>query len=171
VTGDPPGGRALLVERTGPLVTVQDRGRPGWARSGVSRSGAADRRSLLRANLLVGNTPAAAGLEVLLGGLQVRATAHLVVAVSGAECPLAVDGRAVPRDAVIDLPPGARLSLGTATAGLRAYLAVRGGVAVPAELGSRSRWARPARGPARTSAGGRCSTSRRWARCRDPRTC
>jgi len=147
VTGVPPGGRALAVERTGPLVTVQDRGRPGWARSGVSRSGAADRRSLLRANLLVGNTSSAAGLEVLLGGLHVRATAHLVVAVSGAECPLAVDGRPVPRDAVLDLPPGARLCLGTATAGLRAYLAVRGGVAVPPELGSRSRDTLAALGP------------------------
>jgi biotin-dependent carboxylase-like uncharacterized protein len=128
----------IHVERVGPLVTVQDLGRPGWAHLGVSRSGAADRSALRRANRIVGNVESLAGLEVLLGGLAVRAEGHLVVAVSGAACPLRLDGTPVPGNAVLDLRPGALLEMGPATAGLRAYLAVRGGVEVPAVLGSRS---------------------------------
>lgn len=131
--------RWIHVEQTGPLVTVQDLGRPGWADLGVSRSGAADRGALRRANRLVGNPESAAGLEVLLGGLVVRAEGHLVVAVCGATCPLRLDGRPAAGEAVLDLPPGSRLELGPAPTGLRAYLAVRGGVQVPAVLGSRSR--------------------------------
>jgi len=131
--------RVLEVLRTGPLVTVQDRGRVGLAHLGVSRSGAADRAALARANRLVGNVPAAAGLEVLLGGLEVRAGAHLVVAVTGADCPVTVAGRGEATEAVLDVAAGARLVLGPARRGLRAYLAVRGGVATAPVLGSRSR--------------------------------
>jgi biotin-dependent carboxylase-like uncharacterized protein len=136
--GDQP--RALLVERTGPMVTVQDLGRPGLAALGVSRSGAADRAALRRANRLVANAETDAGLEVLLGGLTVRADgAHLVLALSGADCPALLGGRPVPVNSVLELPPGTALELGTATAGLRCYLAVRGGLATTSVLGSRSR--------------------------------
>jgi biotin-dependent carboxylase-like uncharacterized protein len=132
--------RELLVERPGRAMTVQDLGRPGLAHLGVGRAGAADRAAFRRANRLVGNPEAAAGLELLLGGAAVRARArHLVVAVGGARCPLLLDGRPVPGETVLDLPPGVRLEIGTATVGLRGYLAVRGGVAVPRVLGSRSR--------------------------------
>src|SRR5262249_33523724 len=58
----------LRVLRPGPLTTVQDLGRPGNARYGVSASGAADADALLLGNLLLGNSPAAAGLEITLGG-------------------------------------------------------------------------------------------------------
>lgn len=148
-----PSGRALVVERAGPGVLVQDLGRVGWAHLGVPRSGAADRGALRRANRLVGNLESVAGLEVLLGGLAVRARSHLVVAVSGADCPLSIDGRPVPRDAVLDVPPGSRLAVGTAVAGLRAYLAVRGGIEVPAVLGSRSRDTLAGLGPEPVRAG------------------
>jgi biotin-dependent carboxylase-like uncharacterized protein len=131
-------GREMVIERAGPGVLVEDLGRAGWAHLGVPRSGAADRGALRRANRLVGNAERAAGLEVLLGGLELRASTHLVVAVCGATCPVRIDGRPVPRDAVLDVPPGSILSLATATAGLRAYVAVRGGVDVPPFLGSRS---------------------------------
>jgi biotin-dependent carboxylase-like uncharacterized protein len=127
------------VVRTGPSVTVQDLGRPGRAHLGVTRSGAADRSALRLANRLVGNVEAAASLEVLLGGLELVAAGHLVVAVTGAGCPVRVDGRPAGHGAVLDLAPGSRLELGTAATGLRCYLAVRGGVAVPAVLGSRAR--------------------------------
>ncbi|HEY6797196.1 MAG TPA: biotin-dependent carboxyltransferase family protein [Kineosporiaceae bacterium] len=145
VTTHPPGAtdrpsRVLVVDGVGPIVTVQDLGRIGLARLGVSRAGAADRASSARANRLVGNTARAAALEVLLGGLMVRSGAeHLVVALTGADCPLTLDGRPAAAGAVLDLPPGSRLTLGTASAGLRAYLAVRGGIVVPPVLGSRSR--------------------------------
>ena len=128
----------LTVLASGPLTTVQDRGRPGWASIGVTRSGAADRRAAALANRLVGNDAAAAVLEVTVGGLQVRAGRTLLVAVSGAPTPVTVDGRAAPFDAPLTLRPGQVLGLGNPAVGLRSYLAVRGGIGVPPVLGSRS---------------------------------
>ena len=130
--------RELLVERAGPLTTVQDAGRSGVAHLGVPPSGAADRGAFGLANRLVGNAVTAAALEVTLGGLVLRPADDVVVAVTGAACPVTVDGRSVGRNAVLQVPGGARLALGTASAGLRAYLAVRGGLAVAPVLGSRS---------------------------------
>lgn len=130
---------ALVVRRTG-LVLVQDAGRPGRAAIGVGRSGAADRSSYALANRLVGNAPGAAVLEATLGGLEVEAAGGTAwVAVTGAPAPLLVDGRPEPTGAVLALRPGSRLALGRPPSGLRSYLAVRGGVDVPAVLGSRSR--------------------------------
>ncbi|GAA4858812.1 5-oxoprolinase subunit C family protein [Saccharopolyspora rosea] len=130
--------RALEVLATGPLATVQDLGRPGLADIGVGRSGAADRGSLRLANRLVGNDEGAAAVEVTLGGLAVRAGADLVVAVTGAPCPVTVAGRGAAANAVLRLPAGAELRLGAPARGLRSYLAVRGGVAVEPVLGSRA---------------------------------
>ncbi|QQQ76190.1 biotin-dependent carboxyltransferase family protein [Saccharothrix sp. 6-C] len=128
--------RTLTVLRTGPQALVQDLGRPGHAHLGVPPSGALDRPSLALANRLVGNPEDAAGLEVLLGGLSLRADASCTVAVTGPATPVLVDG--VPRDSPLHLAPGDTLTLGTPSGGLRCYVAVSGGVAVPADLGSRS---------------------------------
>ena len=74
------------VVAPGPLTTVQDAGRQGYARHGVSRSGAADGLALRMGNALVGNPAAAAGLEVTLGGLRLRSLAAAWVALTGADC-------------------------------------------------------------------------------------
>ena len=74
---------ALEVLAAGPVTTVQDLGRPGFAHLGVGRSGAADRAALRLANRLVANPEGAAALEATLGGLAVRATRALRVAVTG----------------------------------------------------------------------------------------
>jgi biotin-dependent carboxylase-like uncharacterized protein len=131
-------GRQLDVLETGPLATVQDLGRPGYASVGVSPSGAADRGALALANRLVGNAATAAGLELTLGGLSVRAATDLIVAVTGAQAPVDVGGRPVGMNATVRVVAGAVLRLGRPTVGLRTYLAVRGGLDVPAVLGSRS---------------------------------
>jgi len=129
---------SLDVVRAGPLTTVQDLGRPRLARLGVPQSGAFDRGALRRANRLVGNRVDAAGLECVLGGLSLRARRHVMVVVTGADVPIDVDGSSVERGEPVLLAPGATLRLGTARAGLRAYVGVRGGVAAPHELGSAS---------------------------------
>jgi biotin-dependent carboxylase-like uncharacterized protein len=147
--------RALTVLRPGPLATVQDLGRPGYADVGVGPSGAADPVSHRRANRLVGNPDGAATVEATLGGLRVRAGRTLWVALTGAPAPADVDGRAVPLDAPLALPAGAVLTLGTPPAGLRTYLAVRGGVDVPPVLGSRSTDVLAGLGPAPLAAGDR----------------
>ncbi|WP_447004722.1 biotin-dependent carboxyltransferase family protein [Saccharothrix isguenensis] len=122
--------------RTGPQALVQDLGRPGNAHLGVPPSGALDQPSFTLANRLVGNPENAAGLEVLLGGLALRANASCTVAVTGPATPALVNG--VARDSPLHLAPGDTLTLGTPQAGLRSYVAVSGGITVPAELGSRS---------------------------------
>ncbi|MEU6150817.1 biotin-dependent carboxyltransferase family protein [Actinosynnema sp. NPDC047251] len=122
--------------RTGPQALVQDLGRPGHAHLGVPPSGALDPPSLRLANRLVGNPEDAAGLELLLGGLVLRAAASCTVAVTGPSTPTLVNGRL--RDCPTHLRPGDELTVGTPRTGLRCYLAISGGIAVPAELGSRA---------------------------------
>ncbi|MFD3744592.1 biotin-dependent carboxyltransferase family protein [Nocardia sp. NPDC058633] len=129
----------IYIERVGPLATVQDLGRQGWFDSGVGQAGAADRGSLRLANRLVGNPENFAAIEVLLGGLALRADGHLTVAVTGAPAPATVDGTPVGHASVLELDEGQVLRLGLASTGLRSYVAVRGGIEVAKVLGSRSR--------------------------------
>lgn len=130
--------RALVVVEPGPLTTVQDRGRLGWAHLGVPRAGALDQRSARMANRLVGNEPDAALLETTAGGVVVRATVALTVAVTGAECEVRVEGRAVAFGEPVTVRSGQTVHVGPARTGVRSYLAVAGGVTVEPVLGSRS---------------------------------
>ncbi|MCW2581100.1 MAG: allophanate hydrolase [Blastococcus sp.] len=129
---------AVEVLATGGLVTVQDRGRPGYGRWGVPTSGAADRSGLQLANRLVGNPEHAAALELTLGGVTLRARDRVLVALTGAIGPAWLDGRPVGALRSLLLAPGSVLRVEPPTLGLRTYLAVRGGFAVPAVLGSRA---------------------------------
>jgi biotin-dependent carboxylase-like uncharacterized protein len=145
----------LTVLTAGMLATVQDRGRPGWASIGVTRSGAADHAAAGLANRLLGNDPSAAVLEVTAGGLGVRAERTLLVAVTGAPAPVTVDGRPAPFDAPLTLWSGQVLALGLPPVGLRTYVGVRGGIDVPPVLGSRSTDTLSGLGPARLAPGDR----------------
>ncbi|MDR7304278.1 5-oxoprolinase subunit C family protein [Haloactinomyces albus] len=143
----------LEIVETGPLATLQDLGRPGLADIGVGVSGAADRGALRLANRLVGNDEAAAAVEVTLGGLAVRAGHAMTVAVTGAPCPITVDGRSEAVNSVLRLAAGTELRLGIPDRGLRSYLAVRGGIAVESVLGSRSTDVLAGVGPDKPTAG------------------
>lgn len=122
----------LTVHESGALTTVQDFGRLGMSAFGIGRSGACDRGAHRLANALVGNHPTLATLEVTLGGLTLEADSDVVIATAGARCPGA------PHLAPFRLAAGERISLGLPTAGLRTYLAVRGGIDVEPVLSSRS---------------------------------
>ena len=145
--------RALEVVAVGALALVEDLGRPGLGASGVGRSGAADRAALRLANRLVANSEDAAGIEVVFGGLAVRATAPLTVVLTGAPAVADVDGTPMGHHALVELRRGQVLRLGVPATGLRTYLAVRGGVDVPAVLGSRSTDTLSGLGPARLEEG------------------
>ncbi|MFI9724471.1 biotin-dependent carboxyltransferase family protein [Streptomyces sp. NPDC052396] len=138
----------LTVLRAGALTTVQDLGRTGYAHLGVPRAGALDQRAHRLANRLVGNPPCAATLETTLSGCAVRTGRAVVAAVTGAPCPVTVDGRPAAWGAPVRLPAGAVLELGAAVHGVRSYLAFRGGIAVPPVLGSRSTDVLSGTGPA-----------------------
>lgn len=130
--------RILTVLATGPLALVQDLGRPGLGGQGVGRSGAADRASHGLANRLVGNHEDAATIEIVFGGLSVRAEHDVTVAITGAPAPATLDDSPVGHNAVLRVPAGSVLTLAMPSTGLRSYLAVRGGIAVEPVLGSRS---------------------------------
>ena len=136
----------------GPLATVQDLGRPGHRQLGVGRSGAADVPAHRLALRLVGNPPDAATIEITLGGLGFRTTSAVTVVFTGAWCPITAV-RPMPWQAAVSLPVGVVVRLGTPPSGARSYLAVRGGIAVPAVLGSRATDTLAGLGPAPLQAG------------------
>ncbi len=144
---------ALEVLDPGILTLVQDIGRFGHADVGVGRSGAADGSAYRLGARLVAHPVGLAALEALLGGLTVRAHGSVLVAVTGAAGPLELDGHEVGRSAPVWLSDGQELRIGTPAAGLRSYLTVRGGVAVPTVLGSRSTDTLSGLGPAPIKAG------------------
>lgn len=128
----------IEVVRPGMLDLVMDLGRPGYRAQGVPEGGAADAEALILANRLVGNPERAAGLEMLLRGPRLRFPRGARLALTGAPMPARLDGAAAPWGQTFDVAPGGELELGTAQKGLRAYLALAGGIAVPPVLGSRS---------------------------------
>ncbi|MEU4557232.1 biotin-dependent carboxyltransferase family protein [Actinoplanes sp. NPDC023936] len=127
----------ITVLRAGPLTTVQDLGRPGYAHLGVPRSGALDIPALRRANRLAGNPDGTAGLETTLMGCKLRFETPARVAVTGAVATVKLDREPV-GGPVVDVPAGGVLEIGRAVRGVRSYLAVAGGIAGEAVLGSRS---------------------------------
>lgn len=135
-------GTVWRVLRPGALTTVQDRGRHGWRHLGVGRAGALDPDLAALANRLVGNAPDAAVLELTLAGPTLALPAPARIALCGATVEAHLeDARGVRHAVAGGRPvalPAATLRFGALRDGLRAWLAVTGGIDVPVVLGSRS---------------------------------
>lgn len=129
---------SLELLAPGLLTTVQDAGRPGWRHAGVGVAGALDGWSLMVANLLVGNAMGAPALEITLAGPALHLHRATTVALCGAAIAAEADGVSLPGWRPVTLPAGATLRLGGCRDGARALLAVAGGIAVDAVLGSAS---------------------------------
>ena len=139
----------LEIVHTGPLALVEDLGRAGLAHLGVTRSGAADRRSHKLANRLLANPDDRATIEVAFGGFAARVRGgELDIAVTGADTDPTVDGVTFGTNSIQRVREGQLISLGTPHSGLRSYLGVRGGIEVTPVLGSRSYDVLAAIGPA-----------------------
>ncbi|HET8521767.1 MAG TPA: urea amidolyase, partial [Thermomicrobiales bacterium] len=129
----------IRVMQPGMLTTVQDLGRPGLARFGVSTGGALDRGALILGNRLVGNEPGATGLEITLLGPELCFTAPAVIALTGADLGARVNDTPVPSWQPVAMPAGGTLTFRPgSSSGVRAYLCVAGGINVNPVLGSRS---------------------------------
>jgi biotin-dependent carboxylase-like uncharacterized protein len=132
----------LEVRVPGVQSTIQDGGRPGFGHLGVPRGGAVDPRSLAIANLLVGNEPGAAGVELAIGGAELGVVQPLVIGLAGGD----LDARVLPIGRRLEPNASYRLAAGDVVhfggpvrpIAIRAYLAVPGGIDVPSVLGSRS---------------------------------
>ncbi|MBN0888716.1 allophanate hydrolase, partial [Pseudomonas aeruginosa] len=111
--------------------SVQDGGREGQRQWGISRCGALDKPAMTIANLLVGNAPEAAALEITLGQIDVQFTRHCWFALTGAACEATLDGAPVWLGWRMEAKAGQRLVLKNPQHGIRSYLAVAGGIDVP----------------------------------------
>jgi len=130
--------QVFKVLEPGPLTTVQDLGRFGYQRYGVPLSGVLDKFSYRVANWLVGNEEGAAALEIAFMRLKVEVLAEAHVAVCGADIPFKVNEDKGQLWTSFEVHPGDVISFKQAKTGLRAYLAVPGGIDVPLVMGSRS---------------------------------
>jgi antagonist of KipI len=120
---------AIRVIKPGMLTTIQDAGRWGYQARGVPVAGPMDLVSHRVANALVGNDRTAATLEITLLGPELEFESERVIAITGADFDLALDGRPA---------RVSHLQFLARRRGTRAYLAVSGGIATPVVLGSRA---------------------------------
>lgn len=126
------------VIEPGPMTTVQDLGRFGWQRFGVPVSGALDQTACRTANLLVGNPEEAALLEITFLGPKLEILADVELALTGAQAQLLVNNEPIPAYRSFRVSVGDIIAFKPPLKGLRAYLAVRGGIDVPIIMDSRS---------------------------------
>lgn len=128
----------VTVLKPGLMTTVQDQGRPGYQKNGVSPSGVMDRWALRLANVLVGNNENAACLEITLLGPSLYFNSDEQIAIAGADLTAAIGGSNIPLYRPVWIKKGQTLTFGHPKTGCRAYLAFAGGIEVPVILGSRS---------------------------------
>jgi len=147
------GTPAWEVLDPGPLTLIQDLGRPGHGAIAVGGSGAFDREAHRLANRLVGNAEGSAALEVIGGGLAMRALRTATVAVLGAGAHALVDSLPISANAPVTVRAGQTLHLLPPLSGLRSIIALRGGVVAQEALGSASYDTLAGLGPAALAAG------------------
>lgn len=122
----------------GLLTTVQDFGRVGVMKNGFTQNGAMDRYSMTVANRLCGNCDSAPVLEMTVLGVTARFTQDTVVCVSGADFGAKINDKPIKRNKAYKINSGDILSMGAAKSGMRAYLAVAGGIVGEYIFGSAS---------------------------------
>ncbi|MBW8908665.1 MAG: biotin-dependent carboxyltransferase family protein [Mesorhizobium sp.] len=128
----------IEILTTGLPNTVQDLGRPGHLALGVSHGGAMDRQALAIANLMLGNDPRAAGIEVALYPFRLRVDRDTAVAITGADCAVSVGGRPCPPWWATTIHSGETLVVEAPRVGARSYIAFAGGLDLPVVIGSRA---------------------------------
>ncbi|CCE09594.1 putative carboxylase, like RuBisCO, small subunit [Bradyrhizobium sp. STM 3843] len=129
----------LVVSSIGPASSIQDGGRFGAQRYGLTPSGAMDKLSLAAANALVGNAPLAAAIEIGPFGAAFTAKGGAVrVSLAGAPRPADIAKRPVEVNTSMTLADGETLTLGFARGASFSYLAIEGGIAGEAVFGSLS---------------------------------
>lgn len=136
----------LEVIHPGPFTTIQDLGRTGFQRFGVSVTGAMDPQASALANLVIGNEPVDPVLEITLTGAKFQFHQPTMISITGADILVQLDGMELKRGCPIPVSGGEVVHFVELRAGCRAYLAVQGGLDVPEVMGSRSTFLRAAIG-------------------------
>lgn len=130
----------LKIIRGGVQAVVEDwPGRLGYMGAGMAPAGAMDNVALGLGNLLVGNEPGEAGIEIVAGLFSAEFRCDSVIALTGADLGAAINEKPVPLWESIEVKNGDKLSFNTyGDKGFRAYITVAGGIDVPVYLGSKS---------------------------------
>ncbi len=128
----------LTIIRAGISTSIQDAGRNGWRQYGISCCGALDNPAMQTANLLVGNSPDEAVLEITLGQFTAEFGRDGWLALTGAGCQAKLDGVPLWTGWRTAVKKGQRLTLSMPQRGMRSYLAVNGGFSLSPQLGSKS---------------------------------
>ena len=126
------------VVEPGILTMVQDLGRYGYSQFGVPPCGASDPFSLRVANLLVGNEEGEACLETAIMGLKLRAIRETIIAITGGDLSPTLNGEPLEMWRTHLVIEGDVIGFPKVRAGCRAYFAIRGGIALPTIMGSKS---------------------------------
>ena len=132
----------IRVLKPGLLTTVQDLGRPGYQQYGIVVGGALDAFAARTINASVGNEDNAAVLEMAQTGPELFFERETMLAWGGADFDATIGGQPLLRDRAVRVQAGETVSFGLARSGVRAWLAVAGGIDVPVVLGSRSTYRR-----------------------------
>ena len=127
---------SLAVVKSGVLSLLQDSGRRGYHRLGLTNGGALDGEAYHYLNRLLQNPSDATAIEVSVGGLALRVQVDTYICVTGAAVPLAINGEEKALWCVHPVNAGDDIELGFATRGCRAYLGVADGFTVSAQFGS-----------------------------------
>lgn len=128
----------ILIENGGALTSIQDEGRYGYQKFGMSPSGPMDLRSFYWANVLVGNPKKEGVLEVTFMGLQIRFQKDNIFAVTGADLMPKLNGEEIPMCSAVLAHEGDLLTFDGVRNGVRAYVAFAGGLDVPVIMESKS---------------------------------
>jgi antagonist of KipI len=132
----------LVVDLPALMMTVQDRGRSGYQRFGMPESGPMDWWAFWAANILVGNSPCCACLEVGLSDAAMHVETDTLMALCGAGFKLTINEKALPLWMAFKVRRGDSIRLEKTSDGSWVYLAVSGGFLSPEWMGSRSYYLR-----------------------------
>jgi allophanate hydrolase subunit 2 len=144
----------LNVLDGGLQTTVQDAGRFSWYHIGMPPAGAMDQFSFRVGNMLVGNPADAAALEITFTGPLMETTEEGVIAVTGADLGVTLNGTRVPLWVTHRVRPGHQVVCGQVERGVRAYFCISGGITIPPLLGSRSTYLLARRRRGKATSGG-----------------
>lgn len=134
----PAGTPVFNVAVAGALTSIQDRGRFGYQELGISASGAMDELAFRLANRIVGNDDNTPALEITLIGPRLEVQKEALIAVTGADLSFTINNRPAPLYTAIKITNGDVIAFGAPQKGMRAYIAINGGISTPLVMGSAS---------------------------------
>lgn len=126
----------------GMLTSIQDFGRYGYQKFGMPVSGAMDTYSMQLANWLVGNERNEACFEITYLGPEIEFLSNTIIAISGAKMHAKINRQSIRTNSTVAVAKGDVLEMGAVKRGMRAYLAISGGINVPVVMGSKSTYLR-----------------------------